>query len=89
VSQLAQKIASLAPPASTVRRGPPNTCFPLYGVGDLDDWEAVETLRVGRTWREVQAHVDELAGVANPLTLEKFRYHWRRRCFCWPEDLRQ
>jgi hypothetical protein len=72
-----------------VRRGPANACFPLYGAGDLEDWEAVEALCADRTWREVQQHVDGLAEVTKPLPLEKFRYHWRRRCFCWPEDLRR
>lgn len=90
MSKLAQKIATTpAPPrSSTHRPGPANACHPLYGDGDIEDWQAVEALRSGRTWREVQTHVDEIAGVDRPLPLEKFRRHWRRRCFCWPEDLR-
>lgn len=95
MSKLAQKIQTSPPTAEVVRRGPANACFPLYGAGDLEDWNAVEAIRVGDddhkplTWRQVQEHVDSLAGVARPLPLEKFRYHWRRRCFCWPEDLRR
>lgn len=90
MSKLASKIAANpAPPLSPVKRGPANACFPLYGAGDHEDWQAVDALREGRTWREVQEHVDQLAGVTTPLPLEKFKYHWRRRCFCWPVDLRR
>lgn len=90
MSKLAKKIASTPVASPPGRRGPANQCFALYGVGDLEDWEAVESLRSkGHDWRQVQAHVDELTGVEKPLPLEKFRYHWRRRCYCWPEDLRR
>ncbi len=89
MSQLASKIASTPVQATGVRRGPANVCHPVYGSGDMEDWQAIEDLRQTLTWREVQAHVDQVAGVTKPLPLEKFRYHWRRRCFCWPEDLRQ
>ena len=88
MSKLATKIAKTpAPPQGLNPRGPRNTCFPLYGAGDLEDFEQVEQLRQKYTWREVQAHVDGILGVSS-LPLEKFRYHWRRRCLCWPEDLR-
>lgn len=96
MSKLASKIAAAPPPEVTAnRRGPANSCFPLYGHGDLEDWEQVEALRISpaggqlREWRHVQAHVDHVAGVTKPITLEKFKYHWRRRCFCWPVDLRR
>jgi hypothetical protein len=96
VSKLASKIAATpGPAAKPVKRGPDNRCFPLYGAGDLEDWEALEEYRANtpgkpqRTWREVQAYIDGLAGIETPLPLEKFRYHWRRMCFCWPEDLRR
>ena len=90
MSKLASKIAQTAPPEATpVKRGPANACFPLYGAGDLEDWNEVERLRIGRTWRQVQEHIDPIAGVEKPLPLEKFRYHWRRMCFCWPADLRR
>ena len=93
MSKLAQKIAELPVPNSApTLRGPKNACFPLYGEGDLEDWEAIEHLRIGPPeleWRAVQAHIDNLAGITKPLPLEKFRYHWRRRCPCWPEDLRR
>ena len=97
MSKLASKIASSpAPPAVPVKRGPDNCCFPLYGTGDLEDFEAVEALRIAirgerpaLSWREVQEHIDRIAGVTQPLPLEKFRYHWRRFCSCWPVDLRR
>ena len=90
MSKLAHKIAATPPPAANpVKRGPANACFPLYGAGDMEDWEVVEALREGRTWRQVQDHVDKIAGVSQRLPLEKFRYHWRRFCYCWPEDLRR
>lgn len=90
MSKLASKIAATpAPVGAPVKRGPANACFPLYGYGDLEDWEQVETLHVSLTWREVQDHIDALLGVEKRIPLEKFRYHWRRRCFCWPEDLRR
>lgn len=93
MSKLASKIAATPlPSADRARRGPANACFPLYGHGDLEDWEALEALRVGPPqleWRDVQAHIDRLADVQQPINLEKFKYHWRRRCFCWPVDLRR
>ena len=90
MSALAKKIAELPLSITTPRRGPANTCFPIYGHGDLEDWEQIETLRAnGYEWRSVQSHVDNILGVERPLALAKFRYHWRRRCFCWPEDLRR
>lgn len=85
MSQLAQKLAT-APAPDTIRRGPANQCYPLYGAGDLEDWDAIETLRKqGHDWRSVQALVDTQLGVDKPLVLDKFRYHWRRKCFCWVE----
>lgn len=89
MSKLAQQIAEL-PAAPAPRRGPANACFPLYGHGDLEDWEAIEARRSsGTEWRQVQHDVDQFLGIETPIPLEKFRYHWRRRCYCWPEDLRR
>lgn len=90
MSKLAQQIAELPPPSSLPRRGPANACFPLYGDGDLEDWEQIEALRAnGYEWRQVQSQVDGLLKIERPLDLERFKYHWRRRCFCWPVDLRR
>lgn len=88
MSKLAGKIASTPIEASRVRRGPANSCFPVYGHGDQEDADAVAALRDSLTWREIQAHVDSLLGVERPIAFEKFRYHWRQRCYCWPEDMR-
>lgn len=91
MSKLARKIATASILLEPSRKGPPNCCFPLYGAGDLEDWQAIEGLRAqGLDWRSVQVQVDELAGIEQGrLPLEKFKYHWRRRCFCWPVDLRR
>ena len=93
MSQLAKKVGATLPTGALNRPsapGPRNKCFPLYGVGDLDDWTAVEALRETEEleWREVQSKVDGLLGITKPLPLEKFRRHFRRRCNCWPEDLK-
>lgn len=95
MSQLASKIAksSGVKPLDTIPKpvtqpGLRPVCYPLYGPGDLEDLLMVEAVRVGREWHEVQAAVDASAGVINPLPLDKFRRHWRRRCSCWPKDLR-
>jgi len=89
MSNLASKLSD-APAPSQVRRGPANQCLPLYGPGDMDDWEAVTSLREqGHDWRSVQAIVDEAAGVERPLHLDKFRYHWNRKCFCWASEDRR
>lgn len=88
MSDLASKIAATAAVANPARRGPIGACT-IYPPGDLDDWNALEALRAdGLSWREVQAHIDSLHGVEKPIHLQKFRYHWRRRCLCWPDDLR-
>jgi len=90
VSKLASKIAP--DPKVIARRpsvpGPRNKCFPLYGTGDLEDWEAVDSLRETLDWRGVQEHIDGLLGITKHLELERFRRHWRRRCDCWPEGLK-
>lgn len=88
MSSLATKLESAPPPPGLPPHGPRNLCFPLYGAGDLEDFAAVEALRETRTWAQVQAAVDAAAGVEKPLPPDKFRYHWRRKCYCWPAELR-
>lgn len=89
MSKLATKLSTLGPPARLARRGPANVCHPVYGDGDLDDWAEVERLRAeGHTWREVQAEVDSLLNIKRPIHNDKFRRHWRRKCFCWTEEQR-
>jgi hypothetical protein len=92
MSQLAKKIA---PDAKTLARrranapGPRNQCWPLYGAGDLADWEAVDSLRESMEWAAVQRHVDGLLGITAPIVKDRFRRHWMRRCDCWPPELKQ
>lgn len=89
MSKLAEKLATVAEAAKPVKRGPDNKCFPIYGAGDLEDWEAIARLRSqGHTWRDTQRIVDSELGITTPLVNDKFRYHWGRKCFCWPEELR-
>lgn len=92
MSKLASKIAKTTPSAAqTVRRGPQNKCFPLYGVGDIDDWDAMEERRLdgGLAWAEVQVYLDGLLDITDPLLLDKFKHHWRRFCRCWPDEHRR
>ena len=91
MSALAQALSGVTPEAQRVRRGPIGECAKVYPEGDLEDWLEVERLRSlpNSSWREAQRIVDEQLGVERPIDNDKFRYHWRRRCFCWPDDLRQ
>ena len=73
---------------SRVRRGPTGACD-IYGDGDLDDWRQVERLRLGTSWAEAQREVDTVLGISRPIDGDKFRYHWRRRCWHWTEDERR
>jgi hypothetical protein len=92
VSKLSQKIAP--DPKVVARRrsgapGPRNKCWPLYGAGDLEDWEAVDALRETLDWREVQTQVDGLLGITTPIPKDRFRRHWMRGCDCWPQELKR
>jgi hypothetical protein len=89
MSSLAQSLQSVDPVmVERVRKGPTGVCQGIYPA-DLEDWEQVERLRRATSWREAQRVVDSQLGVAPPVPNDKFRYHWRRRCWCWPDDLRQ
>ena len=75
-------------PAERVRKGPSGACHGKYPA-DLEDWHEVERLRKAPSnWREAQRVVDNALGIDEPIDNDKFRYHWRRRCFCWPDELR-
>ena len=77
-------------PVERVRKGPSGVCHGVYPPAtDLDDWAEVERLRKAPSnWREAQVVVDGMLGITEPIPNDKFRYHWRRKCFCWPDDLR-
>lgn len=91
MSSLARKLAATPPstPVQRVRPGPQPVCR-VYGTGDLEDWEAIQEFRNRPTesWRTTQRHWDGLLGITQPILNDKFRYHWKRRCSCWPDDLR-
>lgn len=77
-------------PAERIRKGPLGECGKVYPAGDMDDWHEVERIRhlPRSSWREAQRVVDVNLGITDPIDNDKFRYHWRRRCFCWPPELR-
>lgn len=90
MSKLAQKLAAAPPSGQRVRRGPANQCSGIYKP-DLEDAEAIDEFRhrPDESWKSAQARYDQLAGITDNLRNDKFRYHWNRRCFCWPDELRQ
>lgn len=90
MSRFARELASLPPSNERVRRGPANLCAPIYDA-DLEDAQAIEEFRLrrGESWATAQRKFDEMLGVSQRIPNDKFRYHWNRRCFCWPDDLRR
>lgn len=72
------------------RRGPKPTCD-IYGEGTLDDWRRVENTRTmrGSSWTIAQRKVDALLGITEPIPNNFFQYHWKRKCSCWPAELRR
>lgn len=90
MSKIASKLASAPPSVERVRRGPTNVCGGLYDP-DLDDANAIEEFRrrPSESWATAQVKFDDLAAVPRKIPNDKFRYHWKRRCWCWPDDLRQ
>lgn len=90
MSAAAKKLTS-APPTGNrqTKRGPANRCAPIYRP-DLEDAQAIDAFRhrPGESWATAHAMYDELAGVTTRIPTDKFRYHWNRRCWCWPDDLR-
>ncbi len=93
MSKFAEKLAAAAPSTKRItQHGPTAKCRPLYGDGDLEDWEAITEFRHrnNESWRTAQDKWDSILGidVDKQLTNDKFRYHWSRRCYCWPDSLR-
>ena len=71
------------------RKGPTGACD-IYGDGDLEDWAAVERLRLApNTWEIAQEHVDSALGITGTLDNDRFRYHWRRKCWHWTPEQRR
>lgn len=88
MSKLATQLPTAEFVATRIRRGPSGACD-IYGEGDLDDWRAVDNLRRATCWVDAQRAVDETLGITAPIHTDKFRYHWRRRCFHWTEEQRR
>ena len=85
MSALAKRLPQ--PSDARVRRGPNGACD-IYGDGDLEDWAAVERLRLSPgTWALAQHHVDQTLGIQS-MDEHKFRYHWGRKCWHWSPEQR-
>lgn len=90
MSAAAKKLAAAPPSSERVRRGPANQCEGVYEP-DAEDAEAIDEFRKrpNESWATAQTRFDQVKGVTKRIKNDKFRYHWRRKCFCWPDDLRQ
>lgn len=88
MTRLATDLPTAEQLAVRVRKGPTGACD-IYGDGDLDDWRAVEALRIKTSWAAAQRAVDQTLEITRPIDGDKFRYHWRRRCWHWSEDQRR
>lgn len=88
MSRLAADLPTADQLVTRTRRGPNGACD-IYGDGEIDDWRAVERLRQQVTWAGAQRAVDETLKITNPIDFDKFRYHWRRRCWHWTEEQRR
>lgn len=86
MSKLAAALPEPADITSRTRRGPSGACD-IYGDGDLEDWASVERLRTGTSWAVAQTEVDQALNI-KPIDSDKFRYHWRRRCWHWTQEQR-
>lgn len=89
MSKLAGKLTAAESSGQRVRFGPPNVCSGVYDA-DLEDAQAIDEFRrrPNESWATAQAMFDQLAGVTANIRNDKFRYHWRRKCWCWPDDQR-
>lgn len=88
MSRLAGKLPTASDISTRVRRGPSGACD-VYGEGDLDDWREVERLRLETSWVDAHRAVDDTLGITAHIDTDKFRYHWRRRCWHWTEAQRR
>ncbi len=69
--------------------GPKGACA-VYGMGDQEDWTAVDALRRQHDWKTARAVVHSQLGLGSPSPNgDQFRYHWRGKCGCWSGDLKE
>lgn len=87
MSQLAKKLPAPETVATRIRRGPTGECD-IYGDGDLEDWRAVQNLRRQTSWAIAQRAVDEALGLSKRIDNDKFRRHFRMKCWHWTQDQR-
>ena len=85
------KLAAMLPTPDQIERersrpGRSGACD-VYGDGDIDDWRAVERIRLTAAWVTAQRTVDATLGI-EPVDPDKFRYHWRRKCWHWTTEQR-
>ena len=82
MSKLAATLADVK--ISKAKTTPKTPCFPIYGYGDQEDYEAIHRLREnGAEWTQVQQIVDDALSVEAPIENRKFIRHWRAQCSCW------
>ena len=84
MSSLAERLAEVE--VKKPRKTPRNECYPIYGYGDQQDWEALERLRdAGAEWAQIHEEVDSALGIENRISQYKFTRHWKRECACWSD----
>ena len=86
---LAERLAALDTSDFTAVPGPVPACQRVYAEhSDEETWAAVHDLVSRTSWKFAHERIDSLLEVTERIGMEKFRYHWRRRCSCWPPELR-
>lgn len=84
MSKLAASLSEVEVPK--VRGTRHAACYPVYGVGDQEDKDAVDRLREQQVeWVQIHETVDNLLGIADEdrINTRKFIRHWRADCSCW------
>lgn len=80
------KLATELPKTSVISagHGPVGACWRTYQDCDLEDLEAVQKLKnSGATWKQIQAEVDNILGITEPVSYRQFIYHFSQSCKCW------
>jgi hypothetical protein len=80
---IAKKLDAL-PSARTVKKGPPPVCE-IYGPGDDELHTVIERRKAEyqESWADIQRLVDHLLGIKTPIKIDRFRYHFTRKCDHW------